>query len=59
MLLTLAEMARRFGVSERTARLIAKDLPAVRVGKRNRYPAEALAEFGKSGHTPAAESNGN
>ena len=57
MLLTLAEMARRLGVSEKTARLIAKDLPSVRVGKRNRIPSEAVAEFAKSGHAPAAENN--
>ena len=53
MLLTLAEMARRLGVSEKTARIIAKDLPAVRVGKRNRYPADAVAEFAKTGHATA------
>lgn len=47
-LLTLAEMARRLGVSEKTARVIAKDLPAVRVGKRNRYPADAVAAFAKA-----------
>jgi excisionase family DNA binding protein len=47
-LLTLAEVARRLGVSEKTARLVAKDLPAVRVGKRNRYPAEAVALFAKT-----------
>jgi len=45
MLLTLAETARRLGVSEKTARAIAKDLPAVRVGKRYRYPADAVAAF--------------
>jgi excisionase family DNA binding protein len=48
-LLTLAEVARRLGVSEKTASVIAKSLPAVRVGKRNRYPADAVAEFAKSG----------
>lgn len=52
-LLTLAEMARRLGVSEKTARTIAKDLPAVRVGKRNRYPEGAVAEFAKSTGTAA------
>lgn len=45
MLLTLAETARRLGVSEKTARQIVKDLPAVRVGKRYRYPADAVAAF--------------
>jgi excisionase family DNA binding protein len=55
MLLTLAEVARRLGVSEKTARAIAKDLPAVRVGKRNRYPAEAVSEFVKSARTPQPE----
>ncbi|SPE39099.1 Excisionase family DNA binding domain-containing protein [Candidatus Sulfopaludibacter sp. SbA3] len=44
-LLTLAECARRLGVSEKTARQIAKALPAVRVGKRYRYPADAVAAF--------------
>ena len=44
-LLTLAEMARRLGVSEKTARVIAASLPAVRVGKRNRYPEDAIAAF--------------
>jgi excisionase family DNA binding protein len=52
MLLTLAEVARRLGVSDKTARGIVKDLPAVRVGKRNRYPADAVAAFGRA-VTPA------
>jgi excisionase family DNA binding protein len=44
-LLTLAEVARRLGISEKTARVVARELPAVRVGKRNRYPADAVAAF--------------
>ena len=44
-LLTLAALARKLGLSEKTARTIVKDLPAVRVGKRNRYPADAVAAF--------------
>ena len=53
MLLTLAEVARRLGLSEKTAREVAKGLPSVVVGKRKRYPAEAVAEFAKSGNVPA------
>jgi len=44
-LLTLAEVARRLGISEKTARVVVRELPAVRVGKRNRYPADAVAVF--------------
>ncbi len=44
-LLTLAEVARRLGISEKTARVVARELPAVRVGKRNRYPEDAVAVF--------------
>jgi excisionase family DNA binding protein len=47
-LLTLAEVARRLGVSEKTARVIAKGLPAVRVGKRLRYPADGVDAFAKA-----------
>src|ERR1035441_3534715 len=53
MLLTLTAMARVLGVSEKMARTIAKDLPAVRVGKRNRYPASAVEAFAKTA-TPTA-----
>jgi len=49
MLLTLAETARRLGVSEKIAREIVRTLPSVRIRKRLRYPAEAVAEFAKSG----------
>lgn len=49
MLLTLAEIARRLGVSPKTARQIVKTLPSVRVGKRLRYNAAAVEEFAKSG----------
>ncbi len=55
MLLTLTAMARVLGVSEKMARTIAKDLPAVRVGKRNRYPASAVEAFAKTA-TPAPPS---
>jgi len=48
MLLTLSETARRLGVCEKTARVIVKDLPSVRVGKRLRYPADAVAAFAKT-----------
>jgi excisionase family DNA binding protein len=47
-LLTLAEVARRLGVSEKTARVIAKGLPAVRVGKRLRYPADGVDAFART-----------
>ncbi len=57
MLLTLAEVARRLGVSEKTARNIARVLPAVRVGKRNRYPAEAVADFVKTARAPEPSAN--
>jgi hypothetical protein len=48
MLLTLSAVARVLGISEKMARTIAKDLPAVRVGKRNRYPASAVEAFAKT-----------
>jgi hypothetical protein len=48
MLLSLAETARRLGVSEKTCRGIVKDWPVVRVGKRNRYLAETVAAFARS-----------
>jgi hypothetical protein len=53
MLLTLSAVARVLGVSEKMARTIAKDLPAVRCGKRNRYPASAVEAFAKTA-TPTA-----
>jgi excisionase family DNA binding protein len=49
MLLTLAEVARRLGLSEKTAREVLRDLPSVRVGKRFRWNSDAVAEFAKSG----------
>lgn len=48
MLYTIAAMARYLGVSEKMARKIAEDLPAVRVGKRNRYPASVVEAFAKT-----------
>jgi len=47
-LLTLAELARRLGLSEKTARAVARELPAVRVGKRYRYPEDAVAAFART-----------
>ena len=47
MLLTLSGMARYLGISEKTARQVAKDLPSVRVGKRVRYPIDAVNSFAK------------
>jgi RNA polymerase sigma factor (sigma-70 family) len=52
MLLTLAEVSRRLGVSEKTGREIVKGFPAVRVGKRNRYPADAVAAFARTATVP-------
>lgn len=52
LLLTLAETARRLGISEKMARLIVRDLPAVKVGKRNRYPADAVAAFASTATVP-------
>lgn len=54
MLLTLAEVARRLGVSAPTARKIARQIPSVRVGERLRYSVEALAEYAKTGDRPKA-----
>jgi hypothetical protein len=45
LLLTLEGVARYLGVSSKTARGIAKDLPAVRVGKRNRWSVDVVASF--------------
>lgn len=45
MLLTLSEVARRLGVGEKAAREIAKSLPRVRVGKRDRFPESAVIAF--------------
>ncbi len=54
MLLTLAETARRLGISEKTAREIVRDFPAVKVGKRFRYPADAVAAFAQTPTLPSA-----
>jgi len=53
MLLTLTQVAGRLGVSEKTARMIARDLPSVRVGKRSRYLAEEVEKFVRSMEVPA------
>jgi predicted DNA-binding transcriptional regulator AlpA len=47
MLLTLAEVARRLGVCDKTARVIAREFPKVRVGNgsRVRYPESAVQSF--------------
>lgn len=45
MLITLAEAARRIGVSEKHARKLLKDLPMVQVGKRRRYSASAVNHY--------------
>jgi excisionase family DNA binding protein len=55
MLLTLAEVARRLGVSVPTARKIVRQIPAVRVGSRLRYPAEGVNEYARTGETPLRE----
>ncbi len=49
MLLSLAEVARRLGVSEPTARKIVREWPSVRAGKRLLYPAAAVVSFANSG----------
>ena len=43
--LTLIEVARRLGVSEKTARKTVRDWPYVTVGSRRRYPVEALDSY--------------
>jgi excisionase family DNA binding protein len=48
MLLTLSAVARYLGISEKTARVIVRDLPAVRVGKRYRYSSEIVESLTKS-----------
>ena len=50
MLLTLSEVARRLGVSQKLARQIVKDenFPVVSVGKRLRYPADAVSRFARA-----------
>jgi len=45
MLLTIAEISRRLGISEKAGRELVQHLPAVRVGKRNRYKESALQDF--------------
>ena len=53
MLLTLAAVARRLGVSDTTARKIVANIPAVRVSKRLRYRAEDLEALILTGHLEA------
>jgi hypothetical protein len=55
MLYTIAAMARYWGVSEKMARKIAQDLPSVRVGKRNRWPASVVEAFATATAAPNAE----
>lgn len=54
MLITLAEVARRLGVSVPIARRIVRQIPAIDIGRSTRYPLEAVLEFAKSGkpHAP-------
>ena len=51
MLLTLTDVALRLGVSQPTARKIAKGLPVIYVGTRKRYNEDSVVEFAKSGRT--------
>ena len=54
MLLTVADIARRLGISEKAGRKLVQNLPAVRIGKRDRYPEAALAEYiARGGCRPA------
>jgi excisionase family DNA binding protein len=48
--LTLAEVCRRLGISEKTGRAVVKELnlAAIQLGKRKRYSAEAVARLGKA-----------
>jgi excisionase family DNA binding protein len=55
MLLTLAEVARRLGVSAPTARKVVRQIPAVRVGARLRYLDSAVEEYAKTGTMPARQ----
>jgi predicted site-specific integrase-resolvase len=49
-LLTLAEVARRLGVSEKTARQFKSELPGVvRVNRRVKYTEDAITEFIRRG----------
>jgi excisionase family DNA binding protein len=57
MLLTLTQVAGRLGVSEKTARMIARELPSVRVGKRSRYLSEEVEKYVRSMEVPAPASN--
>ncbi len=55
MLLTLAEVARRLGVSEKMARVLVKDFPSVSTGKRLRYPESEIAAFVERGGCQPAD----
>jgi predicted site-specific integrase-resolvase len=49
-LLTLSQVARRLGVSEKTARQFKSELPGVvLIGRRVKYTEEAIAEFVRRG----------
>lgn len=54
MLLTMADIARRLGVSQKIAREIAQTLPGIKVGRRIRYSEEAVTAFVKSGSSEHA-----
>lgn len=49
MLLTLEQVARRLGVSDKTARKLAPQLPSVLIGKRYRYPEDGVTAFINAG----------
>jgi predicted DNA-binding transcriptional regulator AlpA len=56
-LLTLSEVGRRLGVSERTVRQFKSELPgAVRIGRRVKYTEEAITEFVRRGGCRPVES---
>ena len=56
-LLSLSDVARRLGVSEKTARQFKSELPGVvRVGRRIKYTEDAISDFIRSGGCrPAVE----
>lgn len=52
MLLTLSELSRRLGLSEPTTRRLVKDWPAIRIGKRRRWPQSEMEKFVRSAVRP-------
>lgn len=55
-LLSLSEVARRLGVSDKTARQFKSELPgAVRVGQRVKYTEDAIADFIRRGGCAPAQ----